>query len=79
VRPKKSKSDQLARRITFRIGGDHGAALDKYCEENGLDQSSVSRHALIKFLQNEGYLPQREKSDAVPAVSTYTGLTAKRQ
>ncbi len=54
-------SKNMDQRVAVRLPGEIARALDKYCEDNYLDRSTVIRTALINWEPFKEYL-EREKN-----------------
>ena len=55
-------SKNMDQRVAVRLPGEIARALDKYCEDNYLDRSTVIRTALINWEPFKEYL-EREKNN----------------
>jgi len=54
-------SKNMDQRVAVRLPGEIARALDKYCEDNFLDRSTVIRTAIINWEPFKEYL-EREKN-----------------
>ena len=49
----------MDQRVSVRLHGEIARALDKYCEDNYLDRSTVMRMALINWEPLKKYLKEQ--------------------
>ena len=55
-----SKNMDQHKRVAVRLHGEIARALDKYCEDNYLDRSTVMRMALINWEPLKKYLKEEK-------------------